>query len=313
MAVLGALFALWIGLLATALAAGVPHGPERGAILLWVRAPEAFTAMAVGMALGLSGLLLQTALRNPLADPFVVGVAGGASLGAVVVSLLVGTGLSAGFLLGLRAGAAFLAGGLTLVALLAGAGGRISALLLGGVVVNVVCGAAARLLALWISPGQVISVTAFLSGLIPTPPLWAPLALWALASWGFLRFAAGGGSLDLLLLSEPEAASLGLDVKRFRFEVLATATVLAAASVSLTGIIGFVGLIAPHVARLLGIRRHRILVMASALAGSAFLMLAYLLTKLASGRFFLPVGVTTALVGAPAFLFLLLRRGEEEP
>jgi iron complex transport system permease protein len=292
---------------------GLPSGPERGALILWVRIPETLTALSVGMALGLSGLLLQTVLRNPLADPFVVGIAGGAALGAVTVSLLAGSGLALGWLLGLRAGSAFFVGYLALAALIAGARGRISVLLLGGVVVNTVCGSAARLLALWISPGQLASVTSFLVGFIPAPPLWAPLLLGTLVLWGILRFGTAGGSLDLMLLSEGEALSLGLNVRRFRAEVLVTATFLAAASVALTGVIGFVGLVSPHAARLLGVRRHRSLVVASALAGGIFLLGAHLVCKLASGHLAMPVGVATTLVGAPAFLTLLLRRGEVEP
>lgn len=310
---MGALLAGVVLLSLACLFAGLPPGPERGALLLWVRLPETLTALGVGMALGLSGLLLQTALRNPLADPFIVGVAGGAALGAVGVTLLAGAGLSLGWLLGLRAGSAFAVGYLALLALLAGARGRVSVLLLGGVVVNTICGSAARLLALWISPGQLASVTSFLVGFIPSPPIWVPLLLCGAVLWGLLRFGTSGGSLDLMLLSEDEALSLGLDVRRFRAEVLLTGTFLAAASVSLTGVIGFVGLVSPHVARLLGIRRHRALVVASAAAGAVFLLGAHWASKAVAGHMALPVGVATTLVGAPAFLYLLLRRGEEGP
>jgi iron complex transport system permease protein len=303
--------ALWIAALAAlvtfaaALFLRLPAGAGR-AIFLEVRLPEALTAALVGGALGLSGLLFQLVLRNGLADPYVLGVAGGSTFGAVVVILALGVGATS---LGLSLGAvaAFAGGLLTLFGLLKLTSGKPGPLLLGGVVANTAFAALSRVLTLWFSPSQLVFVNAFLVGFIPTPALGAPLLLAVPAAYTLARFAARGRGLDLLLLSDDEAASLGLAVGKVRGEALVLATLLAASAVALCGMVGFVGLVVPHAARLISGRRHRVLVPSSFLLGAAFLLAAHAMGKLLAGSWFLPVGVYTSLVGAPVFFFLLLR------
>lgn len=291
--------------LAAALLLGLPEGA--GPALFWgVRVPEALTAAMVGGGLGLSGLLFQLVLRNDLADPYVLGVAGGATFGAVAATLALGAAASAAGL-PVRAAAAFAGGLVTLFGLLKLSSGKPASLLLGGVVANTAFAALSRVITVWFSPAQLAYVTAFLVGFIPTPPLWAPVLLAVPALYTLVRFSSRARGLDLLLLSDDEAYSLGLAVHRVRREALVLATLLAAAAVALCGMVGFVGLVVPHAARLVAGRRHRVLVPASFLLGAAFLLGAHALGKLLAGSWFLPVGVYTSLVGAPVFLILLLR------
>lgn len=302
--------------LAAAALAGVLilHLPrEASAAVLWrVRLPEALTALVVGGALALSGLLFQLVLRNSLADPYVLGVAGGAAFASVVTSLLLGT--AAPLLLGfsLQAAAAFGGGVVTLLLLLRASLGGPERLLLAGVVANTAFAAGARLASAFLAPERLPSVLALLVGYIPTPPIWVPLVLTLPVAVTLARFVRQGRGLDLLLLSDEEAESLGLAVEARRREALVLASLLASMAVAVSGMIGFVGLLVPHAARMLAGRRHKVLVPVSALLGTAFLLAALLCSKAASGLWILPVGVYTSLVGAPAFLFLLGREAGRE-
>ena len=299
-----------LGAAAAALLLGLPPGADR-ALFMGVRLPEALTAALVGGGLGLSGLLFQLVLRNGLADPYVLGVAGGSTFGAVTATLVLGAG-AASLGLPFRAVAAFVGGLLTLLGLLRITSGKPAPLLLGGVVANTAFAALSRVVTMWFSPTQLVYVNAFLVGFIPTPSLWAPLLLAIPALYTLARFAARGRGLDLLLLSDDEAASLGLAVGKVRGEALVLATLLASAAVALCGMVGFVGLVVPHAARYIAGRRHRVLVPASFFMGAAFLLAAHALGKIMAGSWFLPVGVYTSLVGAPVFLVLLLRSQRRE-
>ncbi len=309
--------ALSAGVAASALAGALfLHLPgEAAAAVLWkVRLPEALAALVVGGALALSGLLFQLILRNSLADPYVLGVAGGAAFASVVTSLLLGT--AAPFFLGfpLQAAAAFGGGMATLLLLLRASWGGTGRLLLAGVVANTAFAAGARLAAAFLAPERLPSVTALLMGYIPTPPVLVPLVLAVPVAFTLGRFVKQGRGLDLLLLSDDEAESLGLAVAARRREALVLASLLASMAVAVAGMIGFVGLLVPHAARMLAGRRHKVLVPVSALLGAAFLLAALLVSKVASGWWILPVGVYTSLVGAPAFLVLLWREaGRETP
>lgn len=293
---------------AAALSLALPRGnaAEVWRVIRLIRIPETLTALVVGGGLGISGLLFQLVLRNDLADPYVLGVAGGGTFSTVMVILLAG-GASAIFGLPVRGAAAFAGGFLTLLFLMRLSRGRPAVLLLGGVVANTAFAAASRLATVLFSPTQLAHVTAYLVGFIPTPPLWVPLVLALPVLYTLLRFWSSGRGLDLLLLSDDEASSLGLAVGRVRKEALTLATLLACMAVSICGMIGFVGLVVPHVAKLLAGHRHRVLVPVSFLVGAAFLLFAQGAGKLFAGALLLPVGVYTSLVGAPVFLYLLVR------
>ncbi|WJW76855.1 iron ABC transporter permease [Thiohalobacter sp. IOR34] len=280
---------------------------EAGRIVLELRLPRALTAFAVGGLLALAGSLLQVLLRNPLADPYVLGTSGGAAVGALG-ALLLGLGS-----LGLGAGA-FL-GALASTLLVFGLARGLydwssTRLLLTGIVVAAGWGALIAFL-LTISPERYLRGMLFwLMGDIGDPSL--PLAgLWALpltltAAWLLAR------PLDLLARGELTAASLGVAVSGVRLAVYALTALATAVSVSYAGSVGFVGLIVPHMLRLAGARSHRSLLPGAALAGGSLLVLADTAARSLFAPLQLPVGILTALIGVPAFLFLLLRQAPRE-
>jgi iron complex transport system permease protein len=265
-------------------------------------------AALVGASLAVAGTLFQALLRNPLADPYILGVSGGAALGGIIV-LALGGALGLGY--AAVPPAAFAGAILTILLLFAvsGGGGRLSptTLLLTGVVFNAFASAA-------------IVFLASLAGLVEG----ASIFLWLIGNLSDARFEVAGWvaaflalglacavplarGLNLLALGEEPAAQLGIDVERMKRILLGATSLMVGAAVSVSGLIGFVGLIIPHLLRLLFGPDHRLLVPAAALGGAAFLVLCDTVARtLLVGRE-LPVGAITAMVGGPLFLILLRR------
>ncbi len=278
-------------------------------IVLDIRLPRIVLAALVGCALGVSGAAMQGLFRNPMADPYIVGISPGAALGAVLATVL---GLSASFA-GLSAVplAAF-AGGLgaaLAVVLLARRGGRfpVTDLLLVGLAVGAFAGALYSFFILTLDDGRIASVLFWLLGSF-APSDWGHV----LAVLPYLLFAVTGlmfmaRDLDVFSLGEEEAGYLGLRVERLKMLCVAFAALAASAAVSVSGVIGFVGLIVPHVARLLVGPRHILLLPVSGLWGAAFLTLADAAARSIMSSSEIPVGIVTALCGAPFFLYLLRR------
>lgn len=290
-----------------------PGSPEE-LIFYSLRLPRVVLAALVGCALAASGAMLQSLLRNPLADPFVLGVSGGAALGATVALAF---GLSAfAWVPGLSAVSAFAllgALGATVLVLLVGrlAGGNSpNTTLLAGVIFNAFALAAITFIKALVAPDKLGEILYWLAGTLGHEP-WSTLgstSVVVLLAVGAL--VALSPRLNLLTLGEEDAQSLGVDVRLTRRVLLVTASVAVAAVVSLSGLVGFVGLLVPQLARLLFGVDQRISVPASALLGAAFLMLADLLARLLFRVFQTepPVGVITALLGGPLFLALMTRR-----
>lgn len=289
---------------ALALAWDLPPGALGGDVLRELRLPRVGLAAFTGAALALAGLLLQDLFRNPLVEPGLLGVSAGAGLAAV---LALASGLGGLWLL---PGAAF-AGALGTLALVLALGqrlGRSSAtLLLVGVAVNALAAALVQLLLSIGDAGLLRSASFWLMGSFahaePGLLLPATLVLALAAALGWRRAAA----LDLWQLGDAEAAHLGLDVARFRRETLLLASLLVALAVAQSGGVGFIGLLAPHMARRMGMALHRQLLPASLLLGALLAVAADLLARRLIAPLELPVGVLTALLGAPAFLLLFLR------
>jgi iron complex transport system permease protein len=298
--------------------------PDR-AILLGLRLPRAVLAALVGAALAGAGTALQALLRNPLAEPFVLGVSGGAALGGSLV-LLASVALSAvsgpaGALLGaappVAVGAVIGAVLSTLLVFgLGRIGGRLvpEAALLVGIVFNAFVAGVISLLKLLAPPDQASRLLYWLMGAIgyetgETLAVGAAFILVALAALVLLS-----ARLNLLALGDEEAASLGVDVRRVRAQVFFAASAATGAAVALAGMVGFVGLIVPHLVRKVVGPDHRLLLPASTLFGAAFLVLADALARLA----FLPlgteppVGAVTAFLGGPFFLWLLRRSAKRQ-
>jgi iron complex transport system permease protein len=309
-------------LLAAALAAGVWFGaagsglaglgadapPAERAILLEVRLPRVASAAALGAALALAGVAFQALVRNPLADPYVLGVSGGASL-AGVAALVVGA--PAGALPVAAFGGALAAlGGLQRVATV---GGRLDvlSLLLTGAVFNASSAALIVFLQTAASREELHAVVFYLLGRVPALDAGVLGALVAAAAAVAVLLLARGRALNALALGEEGAAQLGVEVERVRREVFVAGALLVALAVAWAGMIGFVGLIVPHLVRRLFGPDHRLLAPLAALAGAAFLVIADLGARVALAPRELPVGVVTALVGGPFFLVVLRRRSAD--
>ncbi len=281
-----------------------------GEVVLTLRLPRALAGLACGGLLALAGALMQILLRNPLADPYVLGISGGASVGALLTMLL-------GLPLVLLQGGAFagaLAAMLLVFGLAHGDGSWTQTrLLLTGIIVAAGCGALVALM-LALAPDQTLRGMLFWMmgdlALAETP--WGALALLFTALLFLMPFAR---DLGLLARGELAARSLGVPVARLRLLIYVLASLLTATAVTIAGCIGFIGLIVPHLVRL-GMRAtagndQRLLLPASALAGGALLVAADTLARTVMAPQQLPVGVLTALLGVPVFLYLLTHQPRE--
>jgi cobalamin transport system permease protein len=279
-------------------------------VIFWhIRLPRVLLALAAGGALAAAGLAFQTLFRNPLAEPYTLGVASGAALGAVTaIELGAGSGL-----LGLSAigGASFLGAALVALLILGLAARRrftTSTLLLAGIAMSLTCSALILFLQYRADFTESFRMVRWMMGGLAVvgygEVLW--LAPWVVLGVGVLLSLRW--DLNLLLTGEEVAASRGVDLSRVRWLVLAAASAMVGALVPVVGPIGFVGLIVPHVLRRWLGHDHLILLPASVLGGGAFLALCDLLGRLLIAPSELPVGVVTALLGGPFFLWLLLSR-----
>jgi iron complex transport system permease protein len=274
------------------------------ALILWdLRLPRALTAFAVGGALALAGALIQVLLRNPLGDPYVLGVSGGASA-AVLAALLVG--LPAVWQPGLAFAGAAVSMALVFALGRRGGGLGVERLLLTGVVVATGWAALIGFALSVAPPAQLPGMLFFLMGDLADAPTPWPVTL-ALAA-GLALALAFARDLNLLTLGDLRAATLGVETGRLRVGLYLLSSLLTAIAVSTAGGIGFVGLVAPHMVRLAGGSDHRWVLPASVLLGGTLLTLADTAARVAVAPRQLPVGVLTALIGVPIFLHLLHRR-----
>ncbi|MBK8163628.1 MAG: iron ABC transporter permease [Gammaproteobacteria bacterium] len=267
-----------------------------------LRIPRALTAFACGGMLALAGALMQVLLRNPLADPYILGVSGGAAVGALS-TLLAGLG---GLWL---TGGAFLGAMLSMLLVFTLAHGRgawtPTRLLLTGVVVASGWGAIISLI-LSLSPDTTLRGMIFwlLGDLSQTPH---PMLGGIMLGLGLLVALVSARELNVLVFGELKARTLGIGVAGLRLRLYILASLLTAVAITIAGNIGFIGLIVPHLVRMVVSHDHRILLPASALLGASFLVIADTLARSAFPPLQLPVGVMTALIGVPVFLYLLRR------
>jgi iron complex transport system permease protein len=269
-------------------------------LIMQLRLPRALAAWITGALLALSGCLMQVLLRNPLADPYILGVSGGAACAALL-------GISLGLAASLIPVAAFtgaLASVLLVFGISRGTGAWSSTrLLLTGVVIAAGWGAIISLI-LALSPDNSLrSMLFWLMGdlSLANIPIWAPLIFVVVLFTAMLR----ARSLNVLAIGETTARLLGEDTKKLVWLVYLMASLLTAAAVSIAGSVGFIGLIIPHAVRLLVGPDHRVLIPAASLFGGTFLVLADTAARTVLAPQQLPVGVITALIGVPMFLFLL--------
>ena len=284
-----------------------PLTPEQTAALWYVRMPRVFVAVLVGGALALAGTVMQGLFRNPLADPGIMGVSAGAGLGAV---LAIGLGFTAVSLWAMPV-MAFLGALLTVLVTvgLTMKGGRVepTILLLAGVAMSLLCGALTSGALTLMNEYQIKEFLFWMIGGLDGRR-WDHLVMGlGPILLGGLGIVSLGRQLNVLSLGDIEAQALGLAVTRFRLILLALASAITAVAVCMSGAIGFVGLIVPHIMRRLVGPDHRFLLPASALAGAAFLLACDTLGRMVPGTGEIRVGVVTAVIGAPYFLYLLHR------
>ncbi|WP_443026019.1 MULTISPECIES: FecCD family ABC transporter permease [unclassified Sphingomonas] len=283
----------------------------RALIIMELRLPRTLLAALVGAALGMSGAAMQGYLRNPLADPGLFGVSSGAALGAVI-SLFFGYGAQAWLLptFALTGAAAAMA----LLALLIGRSGSLIVFTLGGVILSSIAG----------------SMTALAISLAPTPFATSQIVTWLMGaltdrSWddvtialpliaiGIALLAATARSLDVLTLGEPAARSMGVDPLRLQLLIIGGVGLCVGASVAAAGIIGFVGLIVPHLVRPFVGHRPSAVLLPSAIAGALLLVVADSVVRAAPTVSELRLGIAMSMLGGPFFLVLLLRMRRQLP
>ncbi|KIV73530.1 Hemin ABC transporter, permease protein [Pseudomonas sp. FeS53a] len=296
---------------------GVPldgDGLEQAELILaQIRLPRTLLGLAVGAVLAVSGVAMQGLFRNPLADPGLVGVSSGAGLGAAV-AIVGGAALGglpealAPYLLSISA----FAGGFLITALVYRLGRRdgqtsVVTMLLAGIALNALAFATIGLFTYLADDATLRTLTFWNLGSLNGASyarLW-PLLVVVLAVIAWLPRRAS--ALNALLLGESEARHLGFDVERLKGELVFCTALGVGAAVAASGLIGFIGLVVPHLVRLLAGPDHRVLLPASALAGASLILFSDLAARLVLSPAELPIGIVTALVGAPLFLYLLLR------
>lgn len=300
-----AIFAGSIGITSVA-----EYSPQQVTILLDIRLPRVLLGVLVGAGLGISGAAIQGIFRNPLAEPSLIGVSAGAALAAAFTMVVTSQLIAAHFWL--LPIAAFAGGGLVtwLVYQIANRSNTptTGTLLLAGIAINAMAGAGLGLLSYLADAQQLRNLVFWTLGGLDAAS-WSSLGFTAacvlVAAFGLIKLARG---LNIFSLGEAEAGHLGLSPSRLKKQVVVLVALAVGASVAVAGIIGFIGLVVPHLVRLMVGPDHRLLLPASALLGAILLVLADMAARLMIAPAELPVGILTALLGAPFFLFLLLRQ-----
>lgn len=280
-------------------------------IVLQLRMPRVILGFLVGGSLASVGVMLQALLRNPLADPYILGVSSGSALG-VSLAVLFGIGTMA-WAIPVLPVCGFLGGLLALLVLY-----RISAttydrlpvhsVLLAGVILNAIFSALIMFVTSIMEPNRAFAMMAWLMGSLSAPLDQTLLALSAYLAVCLVLLFRQVSVLNIMTLGEEPARSLGVDTERAKRSILMTAALITGAVVSVSGMIGFIGMVVPHAMRLMLGADHRLLLPASALVGGAFLMTADTFARSAFGPSELPVGIMTALAGGPFFIYLLVWR-----
>ena len=281
-------------------------------VLVEIRLPRVILAGLVGASLGISGAALQGLFRNPLADPGLIGVSAGAALGATLVIVLgssfVGNFALGSFLLPLGAILGAMSVILLLYFLTKGFGYQgVTYMLLVGIAVNAIAGVGIGILTFISTDSELRGLTFWTMGSFGgvTWPLLIPAILIILISISLMMTVSR--NLDLIQLGEPEAYRLGVDVKKLKYKIILTCAAAVGASVSLSGMIGFVGLVVPHLVRLFGGVNHNFLMPGSAFVGASLMIIADMLSRTIIQPAELPVGLLTSAIGSPFFLWLIFR------
>jgi iron complex transport system permease protein len=277
--------------------------PEIKIIIAQIRLPRVLMAIVVGAALSVAGSAYQALLRNPLADPYILGVSTGAAVGAISATVF-----AESFPIG-RPLAAFIGATLTILFVyLLGQGRRASTerLILAGIITNTFLSSVVIFLITAASGSRMQSVFSWLIGDLGGDRKLLPMVAVFIAAGIFIIYV-NARSLNLMMTGEDEARALGVEVARVKMMVYLASSLITGAAVAVSGVIGFVGLVIPHAVRLASGSDNRLVIPASALVGAAFLLVADTTARTIIAPRELHIGVVTALVGAPAFVYLLRR------
>ena len=276
-------------------------------IILQIRLPRIILAGIVGASLSVAGVVFQALFRNPLADPYILGISSGSAVGAIL-AILLGTGLSF-----LSIPAASFCGALITIFLVLGIGKtgygfQTNTLLLAGVIVGAFFSAVIMFLVSITRDERVHSILFWLMGDFSLSKYSEIMVVLPLVTIGFFIIYFYAHPLNLIVTGEESALQLGIEVEKVKRLLLIAASLMTGVVVSVSGVIGFVGLIVPHMIRMMFGSDHRLLLPASALFGLTFLIIADTIARTVIAPVELPVGVVTAIFGAPFFVFLLQRR-----
>lgn len=289
---------------------GTQNGSER--IIYYLRLPRVLGAFTVGIGLSVAGCVFQAIIRNPLVDPYMTGVSSGSGFGACIAMLL-SIGIASAYSVFIVPIGAFVGGLIAFTitfSIAKGAGGRAIHFVLAGVITGMAFGSITTMI-MMVDDTMTHSILSFLFGSFTTvrwDNLWVMVVpVFLLSAIVFLK----AREFNVVLLGEEQAKQLGLDVKKFNITMLIIASLLTAVCVAFVGIIAFVGLVVPHLARMIVGGDHRLLLPASVIIGALIMATADLVAKLALAPVELPVGAIMTLIGVPFFAYLLLRRGKE--
>jgi len=273
------------------------------AIILHLRLPRAVLAALVGAALSLGGLVFQAILRNPLAEPYILGISGGSAIGAIL-GILMGLSRFPGVSLLSFTGSIII---LFLIIIISSGHSILKkdSLLLAGVMVNSFCSAVIMFLISMTQDARLHNIMFWLMGDLSLADLNQAGILAAILCPCFILIFLLSNSMNILLLGKEMAITMGISVKAITLTLLITTSLMVSATVSNCGLIGFVGLVIPHILRLILGSDHRVLVPACILGGGAYMVVCDLMARTLPDQGEMPAGVITAMIGAPIFIFLL--------
>lgn len=285
------------------LTASGAQDPTMEAIIFKIRLPRVASSALVGAALSAGGLVFQALLRNPLAEPYILGISGGAAIGAIT-GILLGLSRFPGVQLTAFSGSMVT---LFLIFLMASGKSMIikDTLLLSGVMVNAFCSAMIMFLLSLVQDARLHNIMFWLMGDLSSSSLKEAAILSSLLVPCFLVIFRYANIMNILLLGNELALTMGVRVKQVTLVLLVTTTFMVSATVSHCGLVGFVGLVIPHIFRMILGPDHRILLPACLLGGGAYMVVCDLLSRMLPSQGEMPVGVITAMIGAPVFIFLL--------
>ena len=271
-----------------------------------IRLPEICVAVIVGSALSIAGLTFQNLLRNDLADPYILGLSGGSCFGVTLAILFMGV---EGGTLFFRIFSAFIFGLVSLLVIMKISGNSPERLLILGVIANIFFATLSRVLTLYLKPSEITTVNYFLLGFIS--PLTINEILFAFSTFSLLSIYLYfmGDEIDILSFSDEESQTIGVNVVKTRTISILLSSFISSLVVSISGMVGFIGLIVPHISRLFSLNKFKNLFFTSLFSGSTIMLIAFIFSKFANTKVVVPIGLYVNLFGILFFIYLFAKKG----